>query len=54
MPLPTPRKGESQSKFISRCMGSGVMQREYPKKSQRAAVAYSQWRRGARKHKKRR
>jgi len=45
MPLPTPRGGESQSQFVSRCMGSDVMNREYPDNKQRAAVCYSQWRR---------
>ena len=45
MPLLTPSKGETQDKFIARCMGSDVMASEYPDNEQRAAVCYSQWRR---------
>jgi len=43
MPLPTPREGESQSKFISRCIASEVMQREYDKNDKRKAICYDQW-----------
>lgn len=43
MPLPSPRSGESQSDFISRCMGSETMKNEYPGQEQRSAVCYSQW-----------
>jgi len=45
MPLPKPKKGEKRKDFISRCMSSAVMKKEYPKTDQRAAVCYSQWRR---------
>lgn len=45
MPLPNPRQGESRSDFVSRCMASEVMKREYPNQDQRSAVCYSQWRR---------
>lgn len=44
MPLPAPKKGESQDDFHSRCMGDDVMKREYPKQEQRNAVCGSQWR----------
>lgn len=44
MPLPTPSSGEDQSGFVSRCMGSDTMRKEFPKQKQRAAVCYSQWR----------
>lgn len=44
MPLPKPRKNEKRKKFISRCMGSKAMNKEYSKQDQRAAVCYSQWR----------
>jgi len=50
MPLPTPNSGESQSTFVSRCMGSDVMNREYPEQKQRAAVCYSQFRRKLARH----
>lgn len=43
MPLPTPRKGETEKKFISRCMGSEAIQ-EFSDQKQRIAVCYSQWR----------
>lgn len=45
MPIPSPKKGEEQDKFISRCMANDVMCREYSDASQRAAVCHSQWRR---------
>ena len=44
MPLPTPNKGEDSQAFVSRCMGSAVMQREFPDQKQRSAVCYSQLR----------
>lgn len=40
MPIPKPKKGEPSKEFISRCMASDVMNKEYPKKDQRAAVCY--------------
>lgn len=43
MPLPVPRKGESQSEFISRCMGDPVTVSEFSDKAQRGAVCQSQW-----------
>jgi hypothetical protein len=42
MPIPTPRKGESNKDFISRCMSNKAMQ-EYEQK-QRAAICYQKWR----------
>jgi len=44
MPIPTPRKGEEEGKFISRCMGSDVMNSEYPNNKQRNAICFSSWR----------
>ena len=44
MPIPTPKKNESSKDFMSRCMGSDVMQSEYSDKKQRAAVCYSELR----------
>lgn len=44
MPLPSPKAGEKQKDFHSRCMGSSVMKSEYPETKQRNAVCYSQWR----------
>lgn len=46
MPIPKPKKDDSKNKFISRCMGSEVMQKEFKDKQQRAAVCYRQWRKG--------
>lgn len=44
MPIPEPSLNEKQSDFIARCMGSDVMDREYPDTKQRSAVCYSSWR----------
>ena len=44
MPIPTPKPGEEKNDFISRCMGSDVMQKEFPDQKQRSAVCYSKWR----------
>lgn len=46
MPLPLPRKRERQSNFMSRCMGDPVMNKDFPKQDQRAAVCIKQWNRG--------
>jgi hypothetical protein len=42
--MPSPRKGETRDKFISRCMGSGESRRTFPDQKQRAAFCFSQWR----------
>lgn len=41
MPLPKPSYGESESSFMSRCMGDGKMKEEYPTRTQRTAVCLS-------------
>lgn len=43
MPMPEPKKGESQKDFIERCMADRVMNEEYPEADQRRAVCQSQW-----------
>jgi hypothetical protein len=43
MPLPVPRGEESQSDFISRCMGDSIAAEEFPDTAQRRAVCQSQW-----------
>lgn len=43
--MPTPLQGETQSEFISRCMGSAEARRDFPEEDQRAAFCYSVWRR---------
>lgn len=43
MPIPTPQE-KDRSAFISRCMGDGVMRKEFPDEAQRAAVCYGEWR----------
>ncbi len=43
MPIPSPRKGQSQKEFISKCMGDSVMVKEYDQE-QRAAICYQKWR----------
>lgn len=49
MPIPEVGKGESQEKFISRCMSNEVMVEEYPETKQRYAVCLSQLRKAGRK-----
>lgn len=44
MPIPKPKAGEKEEEFISRCMGNGTMNKEYPDEKQRAGVCYTQWR----------
>jgi len=46
MPLPKPRRGESEDAFMARCMANAAMRQEYPKEDQRAAVCHSQYRGG--------
>ena len=43
MPLPVPKKGEKEDAFVSRCMGDGVMNEDYPESDQRAAICHSQF-----------
>lgn len=40
--MPEPESGEKLSSFIGRYMGSKTARKHFPKKSQRAAVAYSE------------
>ena len=42
MPIPKPRKGESDKDFLSRCMADDVMVKEYPDRKQRYAICHSQ------------
>lgn len=43
MPLPKPNKNEKEQEFVSRCMSSETMNKEFPEQKQRAAVCYSQY-----------
>lgn len=45
MPIPTPRKGQDQNAFMSKCMGDETMKKEFPAQKQRIAVCLSQMRR---------
>ena len=44
MPLPTPREGEEQDDFLSRCMADEEANSTFPEQEQRAAVCFRQWR----------
>lgn len=44
MPLPTPKKGETKNKFVSRCMSNKTMKKDFPETDQRLAVCHTQWR----------
>lgn len=41
MPLPKPRKFETEDEFVSRCVSNETMESEYPDKDQRLAVCYN-------------
>jgi hypothetical protein len=43
--MPNPVKGESLQHFVSKYMGSSHAQKSFPSQKQRAAVAYSEFRR---------
>lgn len=47
--MPMPEKGESLSGYVSRFMGSKEARKSFPKQSQRAAVAYSEYKRRKKK-----
>lgn len=44
MPIPSATKGETQDKFMNRCMSSEVMKKEFPEQKQRVAVCMNKWR----------
>lgn len=43
MPIPKPKKNETEEEFIPRCMSDGVMRKEFPKRDQRFAVCMNKW-----------
>lgn len=43
MPMPKPKDGESKDDFLSRCMGSDMMNDDYPDNDQRYAVCNTLW-----------
>lgn len=47
--MPSPEKGEKLSAFVKRYMGSSESRKSFPDSKQRAAVAYSEYRRKKRK-----
>jgi hypothetical protein len=47
--MPNPEKHESMNAYVSRFMGSKEALSSFPKQSQRAAVAYSKFRRRKKK-----
>lgn len=44
MPIPKPNIGESESDFMSRCVGNDAMQSEFPNQDQRVAVCLGSFR----------
>ena len=46
MPLPKPSEGETESDFVSRCMGSDEARADFPDNDQRLAVCFSKFREG--------
>lgn len=45
MPLPRPNKNEKEDDFISRCMSSETIKKDFETQDQRLAVCYNQWKR---------
>ena len=43
MPLPSPQNKQSRKDFVTQCMASDVMAKEFPESKQRYAVCLSQW-----------
>jgi len=43
MPMPKPKKDETQDEFIERCMSNEAMKEDYPDNDQRLAVCFQQW-----------
>jgi hypothetical protein len=41
--MPSPKKGEQQSKFMQRCVSSSESQKSFPEQKQRVAFCHSQW-----------
>jgi len=41
--MPSPRKGENQTAFISRCVSSKESKNSFPDQPQRVAFCHSQW-----------
>lgn len=44
MPIPSPRKEESQDDFVSRCVGNSTMVKDFPDQEQRLAVCFDSFR----------
>ena len=42
MPIPNRRKDEDKDKFVSRCMSSEVMKKDYPNQQERVAICIQQ------------
>lgn len=42
MPIPSRKSGEDKDAFVSRCMGSEVMKKDYPDQKQRVAICIGQ------------
>lgn len=43
MPLPKPRKGESQDDFVSRCVSNAAVKKDFDSQKQRLAVCFEQF-----------
>ena len=44
MPIPSPRKDESEDDFVSRCVGNSSMKKDFPDQKQRLAVCFDSFR----------
>jgi len=51
MPLPTPNDKEKRSDFVSRCVSSEIVKKDFKSQEQRLAVCYSQYEKAKKKSK---
>lgn len=51
MPLPTPNDKEKRSDFVSRCVLSEIVKKDFKSQDQRVAVCYSQYEKAKKKSK---
>jgi len=51
MPIPKPKKNESEHDFIERCMSDDGMKEDHPDNDERLAICYDSWRKKKEKKK---
>ena len=51
MPLPAPKKGQTEDEFVSQCLANPIVQRDFKTQQQRLAVCFSQYKKAKQKAK---